>query len=330
MKFAKKEVNRVLLLVGILILLSGCYKNADKNNIDEKNEITANVIEDSKGNCRLVNESDCRPIEIRRGEAENDETNNTKETVNLEKNTNKTINLSEEVKLSNCEEGWKCVEKNYRAYQFSNCSWTSVEYCVYGCKNGTCNPPPVCKPSSLKCDNDNVVKCEDGYEWKLNESCDYQCLDGVCISKNETAVSTANLTNATNSNNTTNLTNTTNSNNTTTNTTNNYITDGCMSVPKYNLTGNKSTDEYFTLKNSCSYQIDMSSWTATDDANHVYTFPSFNLASNGDVTIVTGSGINNQTKLYWGRGSAVWNNGGDTLYLNASNGASVLIKILTP
>ena len=321
MKFIKKEVKLVLLLVGILFLLGGCSKNANKNNIDEKNEITGNVIEDSKENCRLVNESDCSQIEIRRGEAENDETNNT---ANAEKDGKKIINISEEAELSNCEQSWKCVESRYRAYQFSNCSWTSIEFCVYGCKNGLCNAPPICKPNSLKCDNDNLVKCEDGYEWKLNESCDYQCQNGVCVSKNETATNTTGLTNTTNS------TDNTNSNNTTTNTTADYITDGCMSVPKYNLTGNKSTDEYFTLKNSCSYQIDMGGWTATDDANHVYTFPSFNLASNGDVTIVTGSGANNQTKLYWGRGSAVWNNGGDTLYLNASNGTSVLIKVLTP
>ena len=96
------------------------------------------------------------------------------------KDGKKTINISEEIGLSNCEQGWKCVEAKYRAYQFSNCSWTSIEFCVYGCKNGLCNPPPICKLNSLKCDNDNVVKCEDGYEWKMNESCDYQCQNGIC------------------------------------------------------------------------------------------------------------------------------------------------------
>ena len=111
---------------------------------------------------------------------------------------------------------------------------------------------------------------------------------------------------------------------------NDFIADGCMSVLKYNLTGNTATDEYFTLKNSCFYTIDMSGWTANDDSIWVYTFTAFNLANNGEVTVITGSGSNSQTTLYWGRGSAVWNNGGDTLYLNASNGTNVLIKPLTP
>ena len=138
-----------------------------------------------------------------------------------------------------------------------------------------------------------------------------------------------NLTITTNiTNNSNNITNTTE--NTQTNTTQNeFISDNCISLFNYNLTGIAQTDEYFTLKNSCSYAIDLNGWTASDDANHLYTFPSFNLASDGSVTVVTGAGANSQTTLYWGRGSAVWNNNGDTLYLNASNGASVLIEILS-
>lgn len=301
------------ILAFLILLIIGCSKSSNKDGIEqEKSSITGSVIEDTKENCRLSNESDCRPIEIRRGEAENEEINNTGEAASVRGTLNYTINLSEKILLSDCQEGWKCVEKNYRAYQYPNCSWISIEYCVYGCKNGTCKPAPICKLNSLKCDNDNVVKCEDGYGWMLNESCDYQCLDGICIGKNETIqINTTNSTNSTQGH--------------------DFISDNCMSVSKYNLTGNNATDEYFMLKNSCSYTIDMTSWTASDNvANHVYTFPSFNLASSVEVTIITGTGNNNLTTLYWGRGSAVWNNGGDTLYLNTSNSTSVLIKILTP
>ena len=310
MKFIKKEVNGILLLIGILFLLSGCQKNAAQNGIDEKNEITGNVIEDSKENCRLVNESDCSPIEIRKGEAENDDTNNT---ANAENDGKKTINISEEAELSDCEQGWKCVEPRYRAYQFSNCSWASIEFCVYGCKNGLCNAPLACKPNSLKCDNDNLVKCEDGYEWKLNESCDYQCQNGICVSKNETATNTTGLTNATNSTNTTQG--------------HDFLSDNCISVLNFNYApaGNNLSQEYFTLKNSCSYQIDMSSWTAKDNSTHVYTFPSFNLDNAAQVKVVTGSGTNDQATLYWGSGIAIWNNNGDSLYLNTSNGTLVLV-----
>lgn len=304
MKFTKIKINIFLAIIGLLLLLSGCSKSINQGNSDEKSGITGRVIEDATENCRLSNESDCSPIEIRRGEQENEEDNNmqenAQETADVKEKTDKTINISEEPVLSNCEAGWMCVEAKYRAYKSSNCSWDSIEYCIYGCKNDTCNSAPICKSNSLKCDNDNVLKCEDGYEWTLNESCGYQCENGICISENETAQNTTD------------------------------VSYDCINVLKYNLTGNKSTDEYFTLKNSCSYQIDMGGWTASDNANHVYTFPSFNLANNGEVTIVTGGGVNSQTTLYWGRGSAVWNNGGDTLYLNSSNGASVLIKILSP
>jgi len=41
-----------------------------------------------------------------------------------------------------CKIGWKCKDKNYLAYQSSDCSWSSIEFCNYGCNNETnqCNP----------------------------------------------------------------------------------------------------------------------------------------------------------------------------------------------
>ena len=289
--------------------------------------MTGDVVDESPENCRLSNESDCRPIEIRRGEKE--KANNSEENKISENKTENITDIPEELLNLNCTESWKCVDPRYKALQYKNCSWTSIQFCVYGCKDNDCRPPLTCKPGSVKCNNDVVMKCSEDGEWKTNQSCDYKCLDGICISQNITAIinTTANLTN-------TNLTNTTNENNNSTNNSasqqNNFISDGCMSVSKYNLTGNNATDEYFTLKNSCSYQIDITGWTATDDASHVYKFPSFTLVNSGEVTVVTGSGSSSQTILYWGRNSAVWNNNGDTLYLNASNSASVLIKSLTP
>ncbi|MEK6829380.1 MAG: lamin tail domain-containing protein, partial [Nanoarchaeota archaeon] len=104
----------------------------------------------------------------------------------------------------------------------------------------------------------------------------------------------------------------------------------CLCVLRYNLTGNTITDEYFTLKNSCANPIDITGWTVHDEARHIFTFSSFNLVVNGELTVVTGNGSNSTTTLYWGRGSAVWNNGGDTLYLNASNSTNILTKSLIP
>ncbi len=311
--YAKKEANRILLFMGILFLLGGCSANTNQKNVDKASQITGSVIEDSNENCRFANESDCRPIEIRRG---GDEKNSEPE---IHMIVNKT-NDAKKTELAVCNDGWQCVEKNYRAYQYANCSWVSIEYCVYGCKNDICNGAPICKPNSVKCYNDNVAKCnEDGSEWKQNESCDYLCESGVCINKTSSSM------NATNS------TNTNSSNNATNPTSNDYITDRCINIKNfnYNASGpdNSSNlnDEYFTLKNKCSYSIYMTNWTAKDATVHDFTFPSFNLGTNAEVTIHTGSGTDSSTDLYWGSGIHIWNNDKDTLYLNISNGTSVLV-----
>jgi hypothetical protein len=41
-----------------------------------------------------------------------------------------------------CNAGWKCKEGSTRGYQLSNCSWTSLSNCPYGCLNGACKPKP--------------------------------------------------------------------------------------------------------------------------------------------------------------------------------------------
>ena len=307
----KKEYKNYIyfyLLIFLILLVIGCSKNINK----EESAITASVIEDVKENCRFANESDCRPIEIRRGDAENEEPNNT-ENANLENDTSKIINISEEILLSNCTDGWKCVEKNYRAYQFSNCSWTSVEHCIYGCKNDTCKPAPICKLNSLKCDKDNLLICgEEGYEWKLNESCDFQCQNGICIGRNE------NITNATNSNNATQA---------------NLCYNNCISITNfhYDASGDDCNvtnlnDEYVVFKNNCAYSCDLTNWNLSDNANvdHSYIFPSFNLVSQATFTLYTGNGTDAASQLYWKSTytpcPAIWNNVGDTLYLrNSSN-----------
>ena len=64
---------------------------------------------------------------------------------------------------------------------------------------------------------------------------------------------------------------------------------------------------------------DMTSWTLGDESSHVYTFPD-GFMLGGTVTIHTGSGEDTATDLYWGRGSHVWNNNGDTAYLKDAGG----------
>ena len=303
----------------LVLFLIGCSQNQGDAGQDE---ITGSVIEEPSETCRFSDQSDCSPIEITRVEPTEEE--ETGDEISVAESINITDKPEENTTIQNitnlalaCEAGWKCIEGRYIAYQEANCSWHSLERCIHGCNENEsiCRTGPICKVKSLKCENDNLMICgEEGYKWLLNESCENECENNACI-----ASTALNLTSNNTANNATNGT-----------IQNDFIADNCISVLKYNLTGVNLTDEYFTLKNSCSYSIGLGGWTAKDDANHVYTFPSFNLVNNWEVTVITGTGSNNPTTLYWGRGSAVWNNGGDTLYLNASNGTSVLIKPLTP
>lgn len=50
--------------------------------------------------------------------------------------------IQEETK-ENCTMGWKCLDKYKKGYQFSNCVFTQVEQCNYGCKDGECLPAPL-------------------------------------------------------------------------------------------------------------------------------------------------------------------------------------------
>lgn len=322
----KKFYNRTVILIvsfALLVLfVASCSKSQEQANAEQE-EITGSAVEEA-GNCRFADPKDCSPIEIVRGEEEQSNPELAAEGNDTEEKP-ENITIPNLAKLSlTCKPGWECIEGKYIGYHEANCSWHSLEKCIYGCSENisTCTNAPICKVNTLKCENDNLMICgEKGYKWLLNKSCDKDCENSICT-EDLPANATINIT----TNVTTNIT---------TNTTNNppqndFITDGCMSLLKYNLTGNTATDEYFTIKNSCSYTIDMTSWTAGDNVNNPYVFPSFNLINNGEVTIITGSGTNSQTTLYWGRGSAVWNNDGDTLYLNVSNGTNVLTAALSP
>ena len=96
----------------------------------------------------------------------------------------------------------------------------------------------------------------------------------------------------------------------------------------YNL-----NDEYVTFKNTCTEPIDMTGWSVKDEANHIYTFPNFELVGGATVTLYTGSGMDTRTELYWNnighRCNAIWNNDGDTLYLRDESGNLVMIYSYT-
>lgn len=310
--FAKKGLNAISLFITLLFLLSGCPANTNQNETDKQSEITASVIEDAKENCRLSDPTDCSPIEITRGEPENEEpVDNFTEDISIENKSEKNITIPNLLNLTlACEFGWKCIEGRYIAYQEMNCSWHSLERCIYGCdeNESICRAAPICKVNYLRCENDNLMICgEEGHRWLLNKSCDKDCEDNACTEDINAT------TNASESQQT------------------DYIKDKCINVTNFNSDANGTdsssnlNDEYFTLKNKCSYSVVLTNWTAKDATVHDFTFPSLSLGTNLEVTIYTGSGTDTSTNLYWGSGSHIWNNvGGDTLYLNASNGTLIL------
>jgi micrococcal nuclease len=82
--------------------------------------------------------------------------------------------------------------------------------------------------------------------------------------------------------------------------------------------------EYVVLTNEGDESVDLSGWTVADAADHRYTFPSGTTLSPGaSLTLYTGEGADGDGDYYWGRTSAVWNNGGDTVTVRARDGTVV-------
>lgn len=84
-------------------------------------------------------------------------------------------------------------------------------------------------------------------------------------------------------------------------------------------------DEYIVFRNTGDAALDLGDWTIEDDADHDYTVPSdFTLEAGEEVTLRTGQGDDTDTDLYWGLGSPVWNNGGDTVHVYNADGELVI------
>ncbi|WP_226023336.1 lamin tail domain-containing protein [Halomicrobium salinisoli] len=86
-------------------------------------------------------------------------------------------------------------------------------------------------------------------------------------------------------------------------------------------------DEYVVFENAGDAPLSLSGWEVEDDAGHTYAFPDgFALDPGASVTLHTGSGSDTETDLYWGQGSPVWNNNGDTVIVTDADGERVLTE----
>lgn len=92
-------------------------------------------------------------------------------------------------------------------------------------------------------------------------------------------------------------------------------------------------DEWVEIANPGEASADLSGWSVKDEsASHRYRFPSgYHLDGGATVRIHTGCGDDTATALYWcNRGSAVWNNSGDTVFVLDPNGNVVASKSYFP
>lgn len=79
--------------------------------------------------------------------------------------------------------------------------------------------------------------------------------------------------------------------------------------------GTDAEGEHVDIQNFGEAPVDMTGWTLNDEVDTTYTFPTFTLAAGSTVRVWVTAGTDDETNLYWGRGSAVWNNSGDTAFL---------------
>lgn len=91
-----------------------------------------------------------------------------------------------------------------------------------------------------------------------------------------------------------------------------------LRVIQYTDEGNdhdNPNNEWVEFENTGDGAVNLQYWRLEDDANHDYTFPDVTLQPGDTVRVYTGSGSNTDSELYWESSRAIWNDGGDVVYL---------------
>jgi micrococcal nuclease len=83
-------------------------------------------------------------------------------------------------------------------------------------------------------------------------------------------------------------------------------------------------EEYVCFTNYDSKAVSLKGWVVHDEYGWEYRFGDVTLSPGGSVQLHTGCGQDTATDVYWCHGkTAIWNNGGDTVYLYDVTGALV-------
>lgn len=91
----------------------------------------------------------------------------------------------------------------------------------------------------------------------------------------------------------------------------------------YNGSGSSEPDEYVVIKNIDTHNIQLQGWTLRDNANHIYTFPSFSMVPQQICRIYTNQSHPEYCGFNYGSSSAIWNNTGDCAFLRNAQGTQV-------
>lgn len=97
-----------------------------------------------------------------------------------------------------------------------------------------------------------------------------------------------------------------------------------ISFIEFDPPGRDVDGEYVVISNGNSVTVELTGWTLRDgQARHSFIFPTFRLAPGAELRVWTKTGANDESNLYWGSRSAIWNNNGDTATLTDAAGAVV-------
>ena len=104
----------------------------------------------------------------------------------------------------------------------------------------------------------------------------------------------------------------------------------CIKVKEfhYDAKGDDSknlNDEYFVLKNDCSFSINLSGWNVKDKSLNSFYLPEFILEKKAEVKICSGQGNNSKSEIFLNSRYPIWNNDEDSLYLRDEKGHLVLV-----
>ncbi len=102
--------------------------------------------------------------------------------------------------------------------------------------------------------------------------------------------------------------------------------DGVMLVEVVNSVSDDPLDEYVSIYNYDSQQVNLTGWFIRDDGPNRYDFPAnFYIGGHRTVRVWTKDGGNTTTDLYWDNGTEVWNDFEDCAYLRDDSGGDKLL-----